>query len=130
MSVQVDAERLLKHEGSLPTGVVEPVDVEMDLRDGPELGDRRIDAVYLAVRAPARLRTSDVDLAIESDSDSDVMVVYTPAEAVCVEPWSAWPDAHRFQQSGRQTGLTLLEPGETFRRWTRWSWSGVDPKSE
>jgi aldose 1-epimerase len=123
--VCVPAERHLVHEGSLPTGAVEPVHGEVDLRDAPSLGDRRIDAVFVDSSAPVTLETSDVRIVIESDSGSRVTVVYTPPEAVCVERWSAWPDAHRLEELGHPTGLAVIKPGETFRCWTRWSWSGT-----
>jgi galactose mutarotase-like enzyme len=120
--VRVAADRHLVHSGPLPTGADELVQGDRDLRSGPVLGNRRIDTVYLDTATPAHLRTSDVQLEIASDPATRVTVVYTPPEAVCVERWSAWPNAHRFDDAGRQTGLAVIEPGQTFRRWTRWSW--------
>jgi galactose mutarotase-like enzyme len=122
VAVRVVADRHLVHNGPLPTGAVEAVSGDLDLRDGPLLGNRRIDAVYLDVSKPALLETSDVRLRIESDPATQITVVYTPPDAVCVERWSAWPDAHRFNDSGHPTGLAVLEPAQTFRCWTRWSW--------
>ena len=120
--VRVGGEHHLVHDGGLPTGGIEPVGGEVDLRDGPVLGDRRIDAVYLDSSGPTLLETSEYGLIIEADPETNVTVVYTPPAAVCVERWSAWPDAHRFHEAGQPAGLAVLEPGETFRRWTRWSW--------
>jgi len=121
--VRVRADRHLVHDGPLPTGEIAPVAGLIDLRDGPPLGDRRIDAVYLDTSAPAVLETSEIRLILDSDRETAVTVVYTPPEAVCVERWSAWPDAHRFHDAGHPTGLVTIEPGQTFRTWTRWSWA-------
>jgi aldose 1-epimerase len=124
--VGVLADRHLVHDGPLPTGEIAPVDGAVDLREAPSLGDRRIDAVYVDTSTPALLRTSDVRLSVDADPDSAVTVVYTPPEAVCVERWSAWPDAHRFHDAGHPTGLAVVEAGETFRRWTRWTWGTAE----
>ena len=52
----------------------------------------------------------------------DTVVVYSSPGAVCIEPWSAWPDALRISAT-HPTGLAVLEPGESLGRWTRWSWA-------
>lgn len=44
-------------------------------------------------------------------------VVYTPPhrEAICMEPYTALPDAFQLEKAGVETGLRILAPGETFR---------------
>jgi aldose 1-epimerase len=44
-------------------------------------------------------------------------VVYTPhhREAICVEPYTCVPDAYGLQQAGHETGLRVLQPGESFQ---------------
>jgi aldose 1-epimerase len=125
LSVGVAADRLLHHDGELPTGQIEPVRHETDLRMQPRLADRRIDAVYVDATSPAVLTTPAISLRMTFDPLISTIVVYSPAEAVCVEPWSSWPDAHRLAASGLSTGLVELEPGEKLSRWTRWEWDHV-----
>jgi aldose 1-epimerase len=113
----------LEHDAEvIPTGRTLPADGDTDLRAGPDLGARRIDEVYIDATSPAELCVPGWDLRIHFDSSIATIVVYTPAEAVCVEPWSAWPDANRLAAAGLPTGLVSLEPGETLRRRTLWEW--------
>jgi galactose mutarotase-like enzyme len=122
--VGVDAPSQLELDDVLlPTGNVHPVDGATDLRDAPILGDRRIDVVYAGATSPARLETPQVELQVHFDPLIDNVVVYTSPGAVCIEPWSAWPDALRMAAAGHPANLHVLEPGEEMRRWTRWQWT-------
>jgi aldose 1-epimerase len=119
----VDAGHRLELDSELlPTGVVLPVDRDSDLRGAPVLGARQLDTVYVGAVGPAVLETPAIRLEIHSDPAISIVVVYTSPGAVCVEPWSAWPDALRMAAAGHASGITLLEPGESLRRWTRWTW--------
>lgn len=122
-SVQVSADRELRHEGVLPTGEIDEVVGDTDLRSYPSLGDRRIDAAYVGARSPAIFSADAIELRIEFAAEIDTVVVFTPEDAVCVEPWSAWPDANRLAQLGHATGLVELKPHQVLRRWTRWTWT-------
>ncbi|MEO8272944.1 MAG: hypothetical protein ABI620_02605 [Chloroflexota bacterium] len=122
--VRVDAAAELELDDELlPTGVVRPVTAETDLRKGPILGDRQIDAVFVGARSPATLELPDLTLDIHFDPAINNIVVYTSPGAVCIEPWSAWPDAFRMAAAGFPAGARELEPGESLRRWTRWAWT-------
>jgi galactose mutarotase-like enzyme len=55
------------------------------------------------------------------------VVVYTTPDAVCVEPQSEWPDAIRLAASGLDSGIVVLEEGDTFRMTSRWSWRRPEP---
>jgi aldose 1-epimerase len=115
----------------LPTGAVRPVGSQSDLRGAPILGERRLDTVFVGASSPALLRTPEVELQIHFDPAIENVVVYTPPQAVCVEPWSAWPDAFRMADAGHATGVTVLECGQSLRRWTRWEWSsGMDKRAD
>lgn len=121
--VGVRADSMLQLDAELlPTGGILPVIGDSDLRGAPTLGDRRIDTVFVGARSPATLHLPELDLQLHFDPAIDTVVVYQSAGAVCVEPWSAWPDAVRMSAT-RETGLAVLEPGESIRRWTRWAWS-------
>lgn len=106
----------------LPTGRVLPVTGDADLRDAPALGGRQLDTVFVGADSPARLHLPGLDVQLHFDPEIDVVVVYTSPGAVCVEPWSAWPDAFRMS-ADHPSGARLLEPGESLRRWTRWAWT-------
>lgn len=121
---RVAGDRLLEHdERGLPTGRIQPVAGDTDLRDKPVLGERRLDVVYVSATSPMELGIRGLDLRIDFDSSISTVVVYTPPGAICMEPWSSWPDANRLEAEGHPTGLVVLEPGRTLRRWTRWEWT-------
>jgi aldose 1-epimerase len=122
--VQVDAACELELDDELlPTGVVRPVTAETDLRQGPILGERDIDVVFVGATSPATLELPNLTLEIQFDSAIDNVVVFTSPGAVCIEPWSAWPDAYRASTAGHPSRVQMLEPGQSLRRWTRWAWT-------
>jgi aldose 1-epimerase len=122
LAVEVAGDAVLEHLDGLPTGRIVPPTLDEDLRAGPLLADRRIDVVYVGARSPAIIRGGGGTLEISFDPAMETLVVYTPPEAVCVEPWSSWPDASRMVEEGHAAGLAMLEPGQVLRRWTRWAW--------
>jgi galactose mutarotase-like enzyme len=117
-------------EETLPTGAIHSVAGDSDLRDAPILGGRQLDTVFLGATSPALLRLPELDLRLRFDPAIDIVVVFTSPGAVCIEPWSAWPDAIRMAAAGHPSGIQVLEPGESLRRWTRWEWSGMDNGGE
>jgi len=124
LCVAVDSDHVLELSDDLiPTGRTVAVDAETDLRQGPVLGDRRLDHVYAAAATPATVTWPDLELTVSFEQPLSTLVVYTPAHAVCVEPQSAWPDAPALAASGvRDSGLVALGPGETFTATTTWTW--------
>jgi aldose 1-epimerase len=122
LRVQADFELELDDE-LLPTGRIHAVAGDSDLRGGPFLGTRRLDTVFVGAVSPAVLDLGEIQLKIHFDPAIEVLVVYTSDGSVCVEPWSAWPDAFRMAAAGHPSGVAVLEPGESLRRWTRWEWS-------
>lgn len=125
--VQSDSELELDDE-LLPTGRIRAVAGDSDLRGAPFLGGRRLDTVYLGAVSPAVLDLGEIELRIHFDPAIEILVVYTSDGSVCVEPWSAWPDAFRMAAAGYPSGVAVLEPGESMRRWTRWEWSVKTPR--
>jgi aldose 1-epimerase len=113
----------LETDRLLPTGRRLPVAGRTDLRDGPRLGRRRLDHVYVDVVPPAVVRWSALELAIGFGGPLSVVVVHTPPSAFCVEPQTAWPNAIRLAAAGVVgTGLVRLEPGERLRASSTWRW--------
>jgi aldose 1-epimerase len=111
----------------LPTGTIRQVQGDSDLRGAPILGHRRLDTVFVGAVSPAVLAIPGLELRLDFDPAIETVVVYTSPGAVCIEPWSAWPDAFRMATAGHPSGAVVLEPGETLRRWTRWEWRlGMD----
>jgi aldose 1-epimerase len=49
------------------------------------------------------------------DSSFTQCVVYTPShrQAICLEPYTCVPDAIRLAAEGNETGLQILQPGES-----------------
>lgn len=107
VELDVPAERMWHRDGEgLPDGtLVEPT-------PGPW------DDCFTALVGPVELHWPGV-LRLYVESDCDHVVVYDePADAVCVEPQSAPPDAHN---SGED--LVFLDPGEEWSVTSTWLWA-------
>ncbi len=91
--VQVDAATTLATRAMIPTGVRDAVHGRTELREGPALGRRRLDHVFVDAPSPARHRWPDLELRIEFEPPLSTVVVHTPPQAICVEPQTAWPNA-------------------------------------
>ena len=107
----------------LPTGRRFPATGERDLTAGLPFGDAQLDDVLTDLRAEdGRVRTAIVDpgsgrtLTQTFDAAFRHCVVFTPPhrQAVCVEPYTAVPDAFALEAAGVETGLRVLAPGESF----------------
>jgi aldose 1-epimerase len=92
-SLLLDAAGTLAAHRMIPTGEVDPLTRKTDLRGGPVLGRRRLDHTYVGARSPAVLRWPDLELRVEFGAEADTVVVYTPWNAVCIEPQTALPNA-------------------------------------
>ena len=121
-SLRVESNAVVETRELLPTGGVVPVAGKTDLRNGPDLGRRRLDHAYVEADSPAVLRLDDVELTISFEPSPATVVVYTPASSVCVEPQTAWPNAAALGGTGprpdrearARAGLRILAPGETM----------------
>lgn len=122
--VQVPVGEYWELERMVPTGRRLPVAGELDLASGEPLGGREFDTVLTKVcpdgdglvrtrltePASGRVLTQTVDPAFTQ------CVVYTPGhrEAICLEPCTCVPDAIHLAPKGHDTGLQILQPGESF----------------
>ena len=124
LALTVAADRRLELDQTLiPTGRSLPVEGSFDLRDGPLLGDRRLDYVYIDARGPAIVRWPDLELQVEFGAPVVSVVVFSPPGAVCVEPATAWPDAVRLSAEGLPgTGLVTLAAGQELAATMTWRW--------
>ena len=123
--LRVDADAVLERRSMIPTGRVLPVRGPTDLRAGPRLGRRRLDDTYVGARSPAVVRWPDLELRLEFPG-VETVVVFSPRDALCVEPQTAWPNALGFPRPADRAGAGArsLEPGESLEatfaiRWTR-----------
>ena len=127
LAIEVTSANVLATRDDLiPTGELEPVAGDTDLRDRPILGDRRLDHVYANVEPPNFVQWPDLVMTQDFSKEIATVVVYTPEGAACCEPQSAWPDAPSLEARGvNGTGVAHVAAGETFRTETTWSWQPV-----
>lgn len=125
--VRLVADGVLETDDDLvPTGRTRAIEGDVDLSAGPVVGDRRLDHVYVGARGPALVEWADLRLIIDLRPPLTTAVVYTPADAVCVEPVTAWPNAPVLAARGvAGTGLVGLGPGERFVADMEWTWGPV-----
>lgn len=112
----------------LPTGRTLPADGPRALGAGLSFGQTKLDDVFTNLSYDnGSCRTQIVDphtnrtLELTFDESFTQCVVYNPPhrEAICIEPYTAVPDAFTLEASGIRTGLRVLPPGEKFQ--TRFS---------
>lgn len=91
--VRLDADAVLEVDRMIPTGRALPIRGRLDLGDGPELGDRRLDTAYAGVRSPIVMTWRDLELRMSFGPEMSTAVVFTPPGFFCVEPQTAPPNA-------------------------------------
>ncbi len=106
----------------LPTGQNEEDEACVTLRAGRPFAECRFDDVFTNVEQSGRpLETSITDpqsgrrLVQSFDPAFRHCVVYTPGDrkTICLEPYTALPDALNLEDQGIDTGLWTLAPGES-----------------
>jgi aldose 1-epimerase len=122
--VTVPVDRYWELERMNPTGRVTAVAADRQLAKGLRLGEHQFDTVFTGVRpdADGKVRTRLADpasgrvLTQTFGAEFTQCVVYTPGhrQAICIEPYTCVPDAIRLAAEGHETGLQILEPGESF----------------
>jgi len=126
LSVPVAARYILKHQ--LPTG--ETVAPEGDfLLDGQPLGDRRLDDCYRGLSGDIAIDWGTFALSMTVLSSEPHVTVFTPDNAVCVEPQTCAADA--FNLAARDvsgTGFAVAEPGRPVSIESRWTWQPPGPR--
>lgn len=121
--VRVDSLATLAARAMIPTGELDPVNRWTDLREGPALGRRRLDHVYVDAASPACITWSDMTLTLAFEPPLRTVVVHTPPHAFCVEPQSAWPNALGEPADRQQAGVQDLAAGERFGAGLEIGWS-------
>jgi aldose 1-epimerase len=107
---------MLERRAMIPTGRILPASGPADLTTGPELGRRRLDDAFVGLTQPPVLAWPELRLTLEIASPLTVVTVYTPWNAVCVEPQTAWPNALALDDGdAERAGAALVEPGRPLR---------------
>jgi aldose 1-epimerase len=126
--VRVDAGGTLATDRMLPTGQIEPLAGQTDLRAGPALRRRRLDHAYVDARPPAVIAWPDLELSIEFAPAPATVVVHTPPGRLCVEPQTAWPNALALPDPDEQrAGVRRLRPGESLVATATMRWRAAAP---
>lgn len=123
-------EILVTTDDTVPTGERRPVAGDLDLRDMPQLGDRRLDDAFVAPTGPLSIQWPDLALEMEVDPSPACAVVFTPAHEFCVEAQTGFPDAVRLAGTGvDDTGLVELEAGQSVTATNTWTWKPAEEDS-
>jgi aldose 1-epimerase len=108
----------------IPTGRKSEVEADQSLDGKRQLSGRSYDTTFTGLVHDANgiVRTELADpksgrrLVQTFDKAFRQCVVYTPPhrEAICMEPYTCVPNAIRMIESGAETGLQIMQPGESF----------------
>lgn len=118
------AEMYERRDDLIPTGAVEALYGDADLREGPELGERRLDHFYRGVEEPMRVTWGTLELTMTSSANATHAVVYTGSErGFCVEPQTCAPDAFNLAARGMEgTGLAIVDAEHPLVVESVWRW--------
>ena len=129
VELTVPAARVLVTDGELiPTGeTAEVAGRATDLRSGARLGSRRLDHTYVDLQGPIGFAWPDVSAVMEPGPGMVAVHVFVTDQAVCLEPLTAWPNAHALAPRGvPDTGLAVVTPGSPLRTGWRLRWRLTD----
>ena len=121
--VKVPVERQWELKGLLPTGRMLPAEVGPRLSAGMPFGDTQLDDVFTGLAYDDGQATTSVHdphsqrtMTMTFDDQFRHCVVFNPPhrEAICIEPYTAAPNAFELEQQGIRSGLRTLAPGQTF----------------
>jgi aldose 1-epimerase len=122
--VQLPVSQRWELAAMLPTGNLSSVENPDAYRAGLSFGDMAFDDVFSGLLYEGGVCTCRVidphsgrTLFVEFDDAFGHCVVYNPPhrEAVCIEPYTCVPNAIELSAAGVQTGLRILQPGESFQ---------------
>jgi aldose 1-epimerase len=125
---QVEASQRYELADMIPTGRLLPVEDEYDLRRYRRLADRRLDDCYRGLASGPRLLWDDLELWMESSDNVTHAVVYTPEDAVCIEPQTCAIDAFNLEARGVDPGIAVVVAGRPLVASTQWRWATAEPQ--
>lgn len=95
--------------------------------DGQPLGDRRLDDCYTGLAGDAGIDWGTFAMSMLVVSAEPHVTVFTPEQAVCVEPQTCVTDAFNLAARGIPgTGFAIAQPGRPVRIESRWMWHTAD----
>ena len=114
-------------EASLPTGKIDQVGEDADLRGAPAAGALSLDhaltdlAAHRGMIATTVEDPSGVRLTQRFDASFKTLVAFTPpwSSSVCLEPYTCMTDAINLEARGIDSGLIVLAPGRGIPRGDR-----------
>jgi aldose 1-epimerase len=122
--IVVPANKIWTHVDLLPTGEIEDVSGDSDMRDGVPFSTLAFDGVLTGLNedADGTVHTGVISeragYLIEQRFDPRFRncVVYTPQArtSVAIEPWTTTPNAFALIEQGIDPDLMVLQPGETW----------------
>ncbi|HEV3415669.1 MAG TPA: aldose 1-epimerase [Pirellulales bacterium] len=120
----VPAQSYWELEGMLPTGRKLPATDGRAVGGGMLFGETQLDDIFTDLqprsgRVVCRLLdpVNDRRLSLVFDESFGQCVVFNPPhrEAICIEPYTCVPDAFALSERGLETGLRILQAGESFQ---------------
>lgn len=107
----------------IPTGSMLEIGGSRDFRQLRPIGARRLDDCYRGINGPLRLRWGEIELAMRLSPNLTHAVVYSPEEALCVEPQTCAIDAFNLDARGVPAGTAIVEPGRPLVATASWRWA-------
>jgi len=120
--VRVPASERYMLRDQIPTGERVIPAGDFDLREPGPIGERRLDDCYTGLTGPSVIDWGRVQLEMTIECPEPHVMIYTPENAICIEPQTCAPDALNLRTSSERTGLALAEPGRAVSLISRWSW--------
>ena len=128
--LRVAATDVLERRAMIPTGRTVAVRGSTDLRAGPALGSRRLDDAFVGVRESPMIDWPALRLTLRIADPLSVVTVYSPPDALCVEPQTGWPNALGLPGPvAGQAGAVIVNPGRPLRVGWSLHWQSRSPRS-
>ena len=117
VALRVPAERVVVTDDELvATAATEPVRGATDLRTLAPLGERRLDHTFVDLDGPVTLAWPGRTVELHPGEGIVAVHVFVTDDDVCVEPLSAWPNAHRVEGAAEGSlGLAVACPDAPLR---------------
>lgn len=121
-SLEVPASLRYASVEQIPTGeLLSPAD-EFDLRLPGRVGNRILDDCYTGLSGAIAIDWGAVKMDVTVECPEPHVMVYTTADAFCVEPQTCAPDAFNLRKRMNGTGFAVAEPGRAVTLVSRWNW--------
>jgi galactose mutarotase-like enzyme len=127
-TVQADARAQWELDARVvPTGALAETEATRKLKDGGWFAPGEVDGCFqLAEEGSACVRWPELTLRMHSSPDVSHVMVYSPADSLCVEPQTTAVNAFQLAARGIEaTGTRYVSPGSPLIATTTWSWSGA-----